>query len=76
MNAACVDFVRAPEATLTDWANLIRAEYCEMPGLSLTERQVVRLWQLDPEDAKELLTRLVVTGFLRRTANGAYIRIE
>ena len=30
-----------------DWTNLIRAEYYEMPGLSLTERQVERLWRLD-----------------------------
>jgi hypothetical protein len=59
-----------------DWANLIRAEYCEMPGLSLTDEQVQRLWQLDQLMAKALLKHLIDAGFLRCTSKGAYVRAD
>jgi len=36
------DMVTA-NADLADWLQLIRAEYLEIPGLSLTKRQVQRL---------------------------------
>ena len=62
--------------TCEDWANLVRAEYCEMPGLSLTEEQVERLWCLDPALAKPLLNYLVDAGFLRRTPTGIYVRAD
>ena len=35
--------------------NLIRTEYVEMPGLSLTESQVERLWNLTSDIAETLL---------------------
>ena len=35
------------EDTMTDWLNLIRGEYHEIPGLHLTKPQVQRLWNLD-----------------------------
>lgn len=54
----------------------IRAEYLEMPGLSLTERQACRLWGLDPRACSALLDRLVEQQFLRRTREGAFIRAE
>ena len=61
---------------LADWANLIRAEYCEMAGLSLTLNQVERLWQLDRPTASALLQILIADGFLRCTGNGAFIRAD
>jgi hypothetical protein len=35
------------ETHVEDWLMLVRAEYVEMPGLSLTKPQVERLWGLD-----------------------------
>jgi hypothetical protein len=57
-----------------NWAHLVRAEYCESPGLSLTEAQVERLWHLDRRLTTLLLKHLTDVGFLRCTPRGAYIR--
>ena len=35
------------EDTMTDWIQIIRAEYHEIPGLHLTKPQVQRLWNLE-----------------------------
>jgi len=59
-----------------DWLQLIRAEYLEMPGLSLTVAQAQRLWGLEPQDAREFLEVLVNRKFLRRTAQGLFKRVE
>lgn len=48
----------------------------EMPGLSLTERQAQRLWQIDPDACRVLFAELVETGFLRCTPRGGYIRAD
>ena len=50
----------------------IRAEYTEMPGLSLTFAQACRFWQMDARVAAALLDALVAEGFLRCTAEGAF----
>jgi hypothetical protein len=50
--------------TLRDWMNLIRAEYLEMPGLSLTGAQVERMWQLGPDLTETLLEELERMRFL------------
>lgn len=52
----------------------IKAEYREMPGLSLTYVQAQRLWQLDEGTCRAVLTRLVSAGFLQLTAKGHYTR--
>ena len=52
----------------------IRAEYTEMPGLSVTERQAQRLWGLDAEACRLALTYLIDTHFLCRTRGGQYAR--
>ena len=67
---------RPVEDLRADWANLIRAEYCEMPGLSLTEKQVERLWRLDQPTVNALLKDLIDNGFLRCTSKGRYIRAD
>lgn len=54
----------------------IRAEYLEMPGLSLTEKQACRLWGLDPRACAGLLEELVAEQFLRRTRDGAFVRVD
>jgi hypothetical protein len=63
------------DGRLDDWMHVIKAEYLEMPGLSLTTTQAQRLWGLDGESAGRLLTILVDEGFLRRTVAGAYTRV-
>ena len=44
---------------LTEWLWRIEAEYREMPGLQLTERQMQRLWGLDGQTCAEILAALV-----------------
>jgi hypothetical protein len=62
------------ETNMTDWLQLIRAEYIESPGLYLTKAQVRRLWNLDPNMCDALLEALEADQFLRRTHTGAYVR--
>ena len=61
---------------ITDWVDLIRAEYLEIPGLCLTKPQVQRLWGLDPVTAAALLAALVDVRFLRRTGQDTYVRAD
>ena len=56
---------------VADWLMLIRAEYLEIPGLSLTKQQVERLWGLDAVTSGTLLAALVDVTFLRRTVRDA-----
>jgi hypothetical protein len=55
---------------------MIRTEYQEFPGLSLTEPQVQRLWQLDADTTSAVLQSLLLNGFLKRTRRGAYVRAD
>jgi hypothetical protein len=48
----------------------IRAEYMEMPGLTLTAAQAQRLWGLDGTTCRAALDALVEAGFLSRTDAG------
>jgi DNA-binding IclR family transcriptional regulator len=52
----------------------IQSEYREMPGLILTEAQVARLLDIDPQTCRTALGTLVERRFLRRTTHGAYVR--
>lgn len=62
------------EDTTTDWLNLIRGEYHEIPGLHLTKLQVQRLWNLDASTCEAILEALETNKFLRRTRTGAYVK--
>jgi hypothetical protein len=64
------------ETHVEDWLVLIRAEYREIPGLSLTKPQVERLWGLDAVTSEALLAALVEARFLRRTLGDAYVRAD
>ena len=66
----------AADATPTDWLQLIRSEYLEIPGLNLTKPQVQRLWGLDPVRCDALLDSLIEGRFLRRTGNDGYVRSD
>jgi hypothetical protein len=61
---------------ITDWLQLIRAEYLEIPGLCLTKSQVQRLWGLDTVTSEAVLAALVDVRFLRRTRHDAYVRAD
>jgi len=52
----------------------VRGEFREMPGLTLTLAQAVRLWSLDSTTCTDVLTYLVTVGFLCRRADGAFCR--
>jgi DNA-binding IclR family transcriptional regulator len=52
----------------------IRAEYLEMPGLSLTLQQGQRLWGVDRSELEPLLRRLVEAGFLARLGDRYVLR--
>ncbi len=64
------------EATMSDWLRLIRAEYLEMPGLSLTRAQIRRLWGLDRVTCDALIDALIGAGFLECTSKDVYARAD
>ena len=64
------------DVTVTDWLNLIRAEYLEIPGLRLTKPQAQRLWGLDDVTSEALLTALIDVKFLKRTRQDVYVRAD
>jgi hypothetical protein len=61
------------QATDTPLVNLIRAEYREMPGLSLTKRQMQRLWNLDSDTCTAAIETLVSAHVLKRTPRDSYV---
>ena len=58
-------------ATLLERA---RAEFMEMPGLTLTYDQAVRLWGCHPVVSRQVLETLVETRFLVLTRRSAFAR--
>jgi hypothetical protein len=52
----------------------IRAEYVEMPGLSLTVRQAARFWGLSTPASEQLLSAPAECGFLVCDRKGCYRR--
>lgn len=65
-----------PAHALSDLVRRVQSEFLEMPGLRLTEPQVQRLSGLDRADCTVVLSVLVDTGFLMRTPDGFYMRID
>jgi hypothetical protein len=62
--------------TRSDWLDIIRAEYLEIPGLNLTKPQIQRLWGLDARTCDTLLDSLVDAGFLKRASGQKYVRAD
>lgn len=54
----------------------IRAEFEEMPGMTLTLPQAERLFGLDQDLLRAIVERLVRASYLRRTDNGAFTRMN
>ena len=63
----------AQQAGIATMADVIRAEYREMPCLSLTKPQMQRLWGLETVVCDALVDALVSARVLRRTATGTYV---
>lgn len=68
--------MHAADATIVDWAQLVRAEYAEMPGLNLTERQIQRVWNLDAAICEAVIASLISDRFLKQTRPDAYVRFD
>lgn len=66
---------RPQDDALAHAARMVKGEYLEMPGLSLTFRQAMRLWHLDAASCRRVLDVLVRSGFLTETRHGAYRRL-
>lgn len=60
----------SPVTDIEDSCDEIRREYRDMPGLCLTKSQVCRRWNLDSSTSDVVLSRLISTGFLRKTKVG------
>ena len=58
---------------VANWLTRVRAEYLEMPGLSLTEPQMRRLWGLDQVTCSLIIAALVGSGFLFETSKRSYV---
>ena len=56
----------ARAVSLADCVQRIRAEYLDLPGLSLSAVQAQRLWNLDSETCHLVLAMMVRETFLRR----------
>lgn len=54
----------------------IRAEYVEMPGMTLLPAQAARLWSVERRRVVPLLDQLCAEGFLVCNAHGAYLRSD
>ena len=69
--------MQAPPARVReDIVRRVRGEFLEMPGLRLTEPQARRLWALEPSLCNAVLSELVDNGFLLRTRDGAFVRVD
>ena len=53
----------------------LRAEYLEMPGMTLTIEQIQRLCGIEPSMCKSVLDALVKVRFLRLNSDGTYVRL-
>lgn len=55
-------------------AKRVRAEFEEMPGMSLTMPQASRLFGIEQAICKTIVDRLVTAAYLRWTQDGAVTR--
>jgi hypothetical protein len=61
--------------SIRDLIERVRAEYLEMPGLSLTNEQLARLCGIDRTLCDAVLQALIARKFLRLTPDGRYARL-
>lgn len=68
--------LETPPSSLDVCARSVRAEYLEDPGLSLTPRQMQRLWNLDAATCEAVLQSLLAAGFLERRSNDTFVHTD
>ena len=56
-------------------AKRVRAEFEEMPGMTLTMPQASRLFGIEREICQLVVDRLVTTSYLRWTQGGSFTRV-
>jgi hypothetical protein len=59
--------------TIVNWAQRVRGEYLDMPGLVLTQAQMQRLFGIGPSECESVIDELVRTGFLCCTNRKSYV---
>lgn len=70
------DNVKTTEYAAGRWIEIVRSEFLEAPGLRLTRAHVQRLCGLDAEMCTTVLDALTHAQFLRRSADGWYVRAD
>ena len=55
-------------------AERVRAEFEEMPGMTLTVAQASRLFGLEDDVCRSIVDQLVRAAYLRWTQNGSVVR--
>jgi hypothetical protein len=68
------DIMLVAERALLEWIEQVRAEYVEMPGLSLTKEQMRRLWGLNLPLCDAVVNALVAVEFLEWRPGNRYAR--
>jgi hypothetical protein len=66
----------ADDRALAEAVQRVRAEFLEMPGLSLTIDQAARLWAFDLGFCRRVLVALEDARFLVRTRHQAFARAD
>ena len=56
-------------------AKRVRAEFEEMPGMTLTMRQASRLFGIEGDVCRTVFERLVTMSYLKWTPSGAITRV-
>lgn len=63
---------RRTASARSDVTERVRCEFVEMRGFSPTVEQAARLFQLNTDECRDILKRLVDEGFLRYTPDGRF----
>lgn len=66
--------MRSTHTKVTEWLQIIRGEYAEIPDLALTRAEMRRMWALDEITCDALLDALVQAQFLRLSRGNRYVR--
>jgi hypothetical protein len=61
-------------APLSGLLQRVRDQYSEMPGLTLTKPQAMRLFGVAPSVCAAMFRALVMENFLSRTGEGVFVR--
>jgi hypothetical protein len=72
LSITSLNYRRTTAPPRSDVAERVRCEFVEMRGFSPTVEQAARLFQLNAEECREILKRLVEEGFLRYTPDGRF----